>query len=65
MIFPRGIEDVLEPGDVTIGPFRVLRASIFPDSPEDGEQTEGNDALFIDDVDLVADGEDRQTSPSG
>ena len=41
------------------------RAGILGDSPEDGQQRQGDDGLLVDDVELVADGEGADTGGGG
>lgn len=45
--------------------FSPRRSSIFGDGPEDGQQRESNNGLLVDDVELVANSGDTQTSAGG
>lgn len=45
--------------------FSPGRASVFCDSPEDGQEREGDDGLLVDDVELIADGRDTEACSGG
>lgn len=60
-----GVQDALDLLVLGLGPLLVHRATILDQSAPDAQQTEGDDGLLVDDVVLVADGVDGQTSSGG
>ena len=59
------VQDARDLLDLLLGVVGPGRAGVLADSPEDGEQREGDDGLLVDDVELVADGRDGETSAGG
>ena len=59
------VQDARDLLDLLLGVVGPGRAGVLADSPEDGEQREGDDGLLVDDVELVADGGDRDTGTGG
>ncbi|KAL1604086.1 hypothetical protein SLS60_005678 [Paraconiothyrium brasiliense] len=63
-----GAGRVQDAGDLVNLRLRIAgpgRAGVLGDSPEDGQQREGDDGLLVDNVELVADGEGAHTSGGG
>jgi hypothetical protein len=63
-----GTGRVQDAGDLVNLRLRIAgpgRTGVFGDSPEDGQQREGDDGLLVDDVELVADGEGAHTGGGG
>lgn len=65
MVGASRVEDILLLLDLTNSPLLVHGTAELGDSGEDGEQTESDDGLFVQDVELVADGRDRETGTGG
>ena len=65
MVLAGGVEDVLDLVGLVLGPLLVSRATVDGDTGVDGEQTQHDNRLLVDDVELVADGGDRDTGTGG
>lgn len=59
VVLAGGIEDVLDLVGLVVGPLLVSGATVDGDTGVDGKQTQHDDGLLVDDVELVADGGDR------
>lgn len=59
------VQDVLVPLDLALSPLPVHRATVLGDAGEDAEDTEEDDGLLVDDIELVADGSDGKTGRGG
>lgn len=60
-----GVQDVLDLVGVVLGELLVHGADIVVDTEVDGEEREEDDGLLVDDVELVADRGDGETSTGG
>lgn len=63
-----GAGSVQDAGDLVgllLGILSPRRSSILGNSPEDSQQRESDDGLLVDDVELVANSRDAQTSAGG
>lgn len=55
------VEDALDLVALALGPLLVGRATVLDEATPDGEETDGDDGLLVDDVGLAADGVDAET----
>jgi hypothetical protein len=61
VVLASGVEDVLDLVGLVLGPLLVGRATVDGHSGVDGEQTQHDDRLLVDDVQLIADGGNGDT----
>jgi len=62
MVRTGSVQDAIDLVNLTLGPLGVRRSGVFANGPEDGQQADGYNGLFVDDVKLVADGSNGKTS---
>lgn len=65
MVLAGGVEDVLDLVGLVLGPLLVGGATVDGNTGVDGEKTQHDDGLLVDDIELVADGGNRDTSTGG
>ena len=65
MVVPRRVENILDLISLSIRPLLVHRPRVIVHSPVDCQQREHDNRLFVDDVELVADGCDGETRAAG
>jgi len=65
VVVTRGVQDVLDLVGVVLGKLLVHGADIVVDTKVDGEEREEDNGLLVDDVELVADRGDGETSTGG
>lgn len=65
VLVARRVQDALDLIMVALGPLSVHGASVGVDTPVDGQEGEEDDALLVDDVELVADGRNGQAGARG
>lgn len=65
MVVTRGVQDVLDLVGVALGELLVHGADVVVDTKVDGEEGEEDNGFLVDDVELVADGGDGETSAGG
>ena len=65
MIIPRRVQNPLDFVRIAVAKVLVHGPDIVVHGPVDGQQGEEDDGFFVDDVDLVADGRNGETSSSG
>ncbi len=61
MVRPRLVEQFLDLSNLAVRPLRVAGSAVLEDTVKDGQQAEGDNGFFIDNVQLVADGPDGNT----
>lgn len=59
------VKDILLLLDLTLGPLLIHGPSHLSYTGEDAEETECSDGFFIEDIKLIADSGDRETSTGG
>jgi hypothetical protein len=65
VVLAGGVEDVLDLVGLVLGPLLVGGATVDGHAGVDGKQTDHDDGLLVDDVELVADGGDGDTGTGG
>lgn len=60
MVFSSGVQNALDLIGLALRPRLVHRASVVTNSPEDGQKTEHDNGLLVDNIELVADRGNRQ-----
>ena len=65
MVGTGSVQDVLLLLDLALSPFPVGRTSVLGDGSENAEKTEGGNGFLVQNVELVADGGNRETGSGG